>query len=446
MMKKKNTLGFIPLSLRECPIWIILIILFGFAARVLWWAYAEPVPVSDSEEYLRLAEGLLKQGQLGIPNPSAFRLPGYPVFLAITMWISNSIAWLSFVNVILSTFLIYIVWRLVLYLTSEKLLSILAALICAFNPTFVFLSPVLVSEHLYVIFLFSAFLVLCDNRVNLSTRRTVRLVLSGVLFGTAALTRGEAIFFLPVLLVMIYFNFSHNAHRYLSVFLVLLAFGVTIAPWYIRNHYLVGAGSGLSTTGGINFYYAHNENRYGWHTLKGTVFDGKNEVQQQELGYQLGLEYLTNASLLRIAKDIAKGTYKLFFTSDTYSVAWSTRLPRLEQGTPWPSKELKGTYWFYKLTLTYFALFLAASLSFLFLCRYTFRMWVFLYGIVMMNWIGYALIFWGKTRYRYVSEVVFCILAALLIFEIIKYLLYHSQNLLCYRKLDKRKGSSLLMA
>jgi hypothetical protein len=59
------------------------------------------------------------------------------------------------------------------------------------------------------------------------------------------------------------------------------------------------------------------------------------------------------------------------------------------------------------------ALLLAAFLSVFFLRHYAPRVWLFLYGVVLMNWIGYALIFWAKARYRYVSEVVFCILAAL---------------------------------
>ena len=126
------------------------------------------------------------------------------------------------------------------------------------------------------------------------------------------MTRGEGLFFLPILLVMTYFTFYKGAHRYLAVFVPLLAIVVTITPWYICNYHVVGSGSGLSTTGGINFYYAHNDNQYGWHSLKGTVFDGKDEVHQQELGYQLGLEYLTNASLSRIARDFTIGTKSLF--------------------------------------------------------------------------------------------------------------------------------------
>ena len=180
--------------------------------------------------------------------------------------------------------------------------------------------------------------------------------------------------------------------------------------------------------GGINFYFAHNENEYGWHVLEGPVFAGKSEAQQQAIGYELGFKYLSEASLLRIARDIAEGTARLYLLSGAYSVEWSTKLPRLKPGTPYPSKQLKGTNLFKELTWAYFILFSAAILSCLFLLRYPLRMWFYLYGIVVMNWIGYAWIFWAKARYRYVSEVVFCILASFILHHIVRYLVDRNSN------------------
>jgi len=37
---------------------------------------------------------------------------------------------------------------------------------------------------------------------------------------------------------------------------------------------------------------------------------------------------------------------------------------------------------------------------------------------VLMNWIGYAVIFWGKARYRYMIEAVFCLLGAMAVSEV----------------------------
>jgi len=407
---------------QESPIWIIFIILTGLAMRVLWLMYADPVPVSDFEGYRRLGEYFLKQGQIGIPDPSAYRLPVYPVFLAIIMTISKSVAWLSFVNIILSTFLIYVVYVLTLQLTSNKLPAVIAALICAFYPTFIFFSPVLASEHLYIALLLSAFGVLGYNWSNISIHKAWKPILAGILFGLAVLTRGEGIFFLPILLTWSYLTSTKKGLNKILVALIsLLTFVITISPWYIRNNNLIGPGSGLSTTGGVNFYYAHNEKSYGYHSLNGTIFEDKSELQRQKLGYKLGFEYLSKASISKIAKDIARGTKGLFFSPSYYSVEWSTKLPSTEPGKSYTSKELNGIYWFKISILSYYFLLLTSCLSSLFFRRYNYKPWIFLYGIVFMNWIGYAWIFWGKPRYRFSSEVIFCILSSIFLFELIKY-------------------------
>jgi 4-amino-4-deoxy-L-arabinose transferase-like glycosyltransferase len=393
--------------------------------RILWWAYAKPVPVSDFEEYRLLAEGLLKNSRFGILKPSAYLFPGYPFFLAFIITIHPSVEWLSLVNVILSTLMTYILYKLSLSLTSNTSLSLVAALIYAINPTFILFSPVLASEHLYSVLLFSAFLILGRDQTKISSHPIRKYLLSGILFGLAILTRGEGVFFLPIFLGMSYSSTTKNGNRYMAVLITLIAIVLVIAPWYMRNYYIVGPGSGLSTSSGLNFYYAHNENQYGGHSLKGTDFEDMDEVQRQKFGYKLGFEYLTTANLQKIAKDISVGTSNLYFSTDYYALYWSTRIPSLESDTPNPSKQLKGIYEIQKVLQMYFFLALSAILSLLFVRHYPLKVCFFLFGIVIMNWIGYAWIFWAKARYRYTSEIVFCVLSALFFYEIINYFQHH---------------------
>jgi len=64
-----------------------------------------------------------------------------------------------------------------------------------------------------------------------------------------------------------------------------------------------------------------------------------------------------------------------------------------------------------------------------------------------MNWIGSAWIFWEKARYRYVSEVIFCILALLFLYEVIKYFLHSNPGKggkipnMCYSRGRTTQGS-----
>src|SRR5262245_65139209 len=119
--------------------------------RLGWMQYAQTIPVSDFEDYRTLAESLRDHHQFGYPVLTAWRLPGYPLFLAGLMLISRSIAWLSFWSVVLSTVNCALVCCLAYVLFERKDVAVGAGLVSALNPSFVFYSPVLASEHLFTL-------------------------------------------------------------------------------------------------------------------------------------------------------------------------------------------------------------------------------------------------------------------------------------------------------
>jgi 4-amino-4-deoxy-L-arabinose transferase-like glycosyltransferase len=410
---------------------LLLVLLSGFAVRVAWWLYSAPAPVSDFEVYRLLAEGLLETGQFGTPDATAYRFPGYPSFLALIMTISHSKAWLSFVNVVLSTGLIYLVYQAAIQLTSQRSVALIAATICAFNPTYIYLSPILASEHLSTLLLCSSFLVSGTTQFCKTAASAIsRQLMSGVLFGAAVLTRGDCLFFLPVLLGVSYFA-SHGAEAWMSLskrvtsslhmVLTLLVVVLTVAPWYARNYYTLGPGAGISTSGGVNFYFAHNAKTYGGQSLKETPLKKLAEVQRNDAGYQLGLRHLSEAGIVQIAEDAARGTKRLFLSSGAYSVEYNVQKAR--RATHRPSRRTlpRGARWFKATTLLYFFLLAAALFSVLGIRRIPIRAWMVLYSIVFMNWVGNALAFWAKARYRFVSEVAFCILASFVVLHLARH-------------------------
>jgi 4-amino-4-deoxy-L-arabinose transferase-like glycosyltransferase len=400
--------------------WILVIVLAGFAMRVIWWARTDAIPVSDFEQYWRAAQDLAKHHQLGYPAPSAYRLPGYPFLLAAMMQVSYSLKWLNFTSVILSTLLIYLVYRLALRLAAERHIALLAALICAVNPTFVFFSPVLASEHLFILLLLCSFLVLGMRSILWSG------ILCGLLLGAATLTRGEGLFYLPVILVVAFMTFRRRAQRHSAVLALVLAFLVVILPWYFRNRYLVGPGSGLSTSSGINFFHAHNSRSYGCQSLEGTGLEDVGEVEQQRLAYKIGFQYLSHAGPLAIMKDLARASKGLYLSSGDYSVRYSIN-PSLEiPGAADRPTRLKRFNRFSPLTLAYYPLLVGAVLSCLFLRRYPLRTYVALYGVVLMNWVCYSWVFCSKSRYRYTSEVAFCILASIVLWRVVLHFRSHT--------------------
>lgn len=384
------------------------IVLAGAALRLGWWAYAQPAPVSDFEYYRRLALDLLVHGQLGYPNPSGSRVPGYPLFLAALMLVTRSTAWLSFGNAVLSSLIPYLVYRLALELTTARV-AVVAAGIAAVNPTFVLFSPVLASEHLFTIFLLYSFIVMCR-----ASGRTGVLLVAGLLFGAAVLTRPEGLFYLPVVVAV---GLTHGplSRVRMPLLACVMAVCLVVLPWYVRNRVVIGPGAGLSTTGGLMFYYGHNAIDYWWHPLNGTPLDGLREVELQKRAYELAFAYLRAATPAQLAADLGLATRRFFSVSSDYAEFWSTRVagpnPDTFTATPFGERRPFATLilWFNVVV------FAAAAGSVMLIRRYPARAWAVLYGVPAASWVGYCVIFAASARYRYTTEAILCILAALTI-------------------------------
>jgi 4-amino-4-deoxy-L-arabinose transferase-like glycosyltransferase len=353
---------------------VAVIFTLGLVLRLGWMIYSQPIPVSDWAEYYSLAKGLLQHKQFGYPEPSAYRLPAYPVFLAILMAVNQSTIWLSFCNVVLSALLVVIVYHVAYKLTSgDKLAATMSGLACAIYPTFIFFAPVLASEHLFAVLLFSSILALYWTSIGALTRTA----LSGLLLGTAVLTRGEALFYLPVLLVLACLPSERWRHRPIMSVLLVAVCGMAAASWYVRNLSFFGRGIGLTTTAGMTFYHGHNQYTYGWHPVEGTDFEGLDDVASQKLGYKLGWDYL-KADPKRLLKNIVKGTKGLYMPQRfNYGLFWSLLTPKArsemrsgEESYIWP---LLSRLWFVRVLafLFYGGLLLAALLSIVHHIRYS---------------------------------------------------------------------------
>ena len=377
-------------------------------------AYAQPVPVSDFAGYKLLAEMLLDQRQFGYPEPSAYRLPGYPFFLAVMMLVSRSLAWLELVNVLLSTALVVLVYFLAKNVTANKAVALISALLVALNPTFVFFAPILASEHLFGILFYSGCLILLTRQFQAPWRE----ILAGFLFGLSVLTRGEGWFYLPVMFIILV-AYAPGKRFPIRRFLVFGAASLSVVfPWFLRNYWVIGPGAGLSTSGGVMFYYAHHDRQQEWESLQSQVFEGLDAIERSRRGYQLGFEYIRQAGLKENAVGVAISTAKLY-APHGYPVLWSVYLPRQTPAAPFPEKPLAGKDVFIFLTQFGFG-FIAfnALLALAWLGSYPWKMWSILLGFIGMNWLGYGVLFAGTSRYRFGVEPVMCVMAGIGLWEL----------------------------
>ena len=224
----------------------VVVFVVAFCIGTAWTLNLKSIhPFSDYLEYHELAENLLEHGQFGYPEPTARRLPAYPALLAGLMRISRSELWLNLANVVLFGVLAVLVHDLARRLTQRRDVAMLAALICALNPTFVFFSPVLGSEHLFAPLVIGSMILLLHERIP----RSIRAVLAGLTIGIAVLTRGEGLFYVPVLLAIIVIGGGSWRRRIVGAICVCAMCAVTVVPWIVRNRLVMGPGAGLSTTG-----------------------------------------------------------------------------------------------------------------------------------------------------------------------------------------------------
>jgi len=315
-----------------------------------------------------------------------------------------------------------VVGRLALRLTAWPAAAVAAAWVVAVDPTFVCFAPVLASEHLFAVLLMAAMLVALEaadaaqleGAAPPSTSMFVNVAVAGTLLGAAALARADAIFYAPIVVVVLW---RGAGRRVVAPAACLLAAAMVLTPWYVRNRLVIGPGAGLSTAGGLTFYYGHNSRAYGWHPLEGTPLEGLDEAALQTRGYQLGFAYLAHAGWGQIVSDIEKGTRAQYLPSYPFSFIWATRSAG---GTPDETSQraLPGYDTLYGFADgAYQYLMWGAGLSLLFVRRYPRRASFVLYGMVVVNWTAHCVVFLGEARYRYPAEVACCVLFALFALE-----------------------------
>jgi 4-amino-4-deoxy-L-arabinose transferase-like glycosyltransferase len=404
---KRPPLRGVSTAIREHP--VLTLVVISVALGVAWMIRVRPAPFSDYLDYYNLARDLLDEIQFGYPLPTARRLPSFPALMALFMLISRSFVWLGFVNILLNAALVPVVHSLALTWSGDRRVAVTAAAICALNPTFVFFSPIIASEHLFVLLLFASFLALFSARL----RPWMGAALAGALLGLAVLTRGEALFYLPVFVFAAWARAEGTLRSKIALAAVVpAACVVVLAPWLVRNHIVMGPGTGLSTTGGVNFYYGHNSNDvYGYRKVSQSPLAIADEVERQKHGYRLGMAYL-RSDPSRIFGDIVAGTPILLWDPDRYAVRAGLIVRkkdppytiRIRRKFPTGTIPLVGV--FYRVLL----LFVVTGLAFY--KRIGRNAYVILYGIIVMNWVCYAVVFWSKPRFRYTAEVAMCIVAA----------------------------------
>jgi 4-amino-4-deoxy-L-arabinose transferase-like glycosyltransferase len=195
---------------------LLLILLLALALRLALWAQPLHQPANDENEYIAVAYDLLAgQGWRFYESYHWLRAPLYPLFLAGSLWLAGGNLHLAALpNIALSVGVVYLVYLLTLALQAggeqreeqQRRVALLAALLAAVLLTLATFASLSMSETLFSFFFGLAVLLLlrwqrsaAEGVRDAGGRRWLLLVLAGVAYGLATLTRSVTVAFLPLL-------------------------------------------------------------------------------------------------------------------------------------------------------------------------------------------------------------------------------------------------------
>jgi 4-amino-4-deoxy-L-arabinose transferase-like glycosyltransferase len=244
------------------------ILLAALALRVGFVLSTDYVAFFDPADYDRHARSMLHghgyPGSLisGPGDPTAYRMPLFPLFLAGVYAIAGE-SWEAarLAQALLGTVTVGLIgalgWRL-----FDRRVGLAALALAAAFPPFIVLSGTLMSENLLLPLELAAVLAILEHRR--SAHRYRWAAVGGLLCGLAMLTRPNAIVLAPALAAGVW-----STGRWRAAAVLLVAAAMVYSPWPIRNaltlHDFVPLSTelGLVATSTYNQYSADLDKRAG---------------------------------------------------------------------------------------------------------------------------------------------------------------------------------------
>ncbi|MHB0975569.1 MAG: ArnT family glycosyltransferase [Candidatus Aquicultorales bacterium] len=277
--------------------------------------------------------GYVVNGLLNRPavSPTAFYGPSYPLFLSASYLLFGAERLpVQVLQILLSVATVFLV-----YLTGKELFGrtagLTAAALTAVYPDLVGYAGALLSETLYLFL--EMLLVFILVRAFKDEKPGWRvLVLAGLVFGAAYLTR-QAIALVPIaLLPVAYVKYGKHGAAYLAVSLAAFAMGAAllIGPWTVRNYIVFDRLYPGTTTGSVTFWWG---NKGDWESDMAVHVEvvkrshpTYGEMQLDALFYRLGLEDLRSLGPVGTAKLLVRKMFQMWRPNHYFAKSMSSPL------------------------------------------------------------------------------------------------------------------------
>lgn len=214
---------------------IFVLLICAFLIKLIYGLYSFDVKISsDAKDYFEYAQLVLEDG-IFVPDKDkleAFAPPGFPWLLALVIFLSGSLYSIVFINAVLSTatiFIIYLISRRVLTGNYVLLPSIWAAL---YVPYYMYVGNVLKEPLLQFLIPLSVYFLIKLKEKPL----WLNIILFSFCYTYSFHTDERYFIFLPVFLVWLIFplkDYKKTIPLSLLTFFAILLFSL---PWAIRNY------------------------------------------------------------------------------------------------------------------------------------------------------------------------------------------------------------------
>ena len=188
---------------------------------------------------------------------SYFRGPLYPYFLSLLYLLTNGSILLSkILQIFLCGGTAYFLFKLTDYLFGQKT-AIIAGFFYALYGTLIFYETIFLIP---VIFLFLVIWGMYRIIKYSSNHSLINWLITGIIFGLAALARPNILLVIPLLLLWLFLKHRKENYKPAIKSPLALLFGliICITPITIRNYIVTGDFILISSQGGINLYLGNN--------------------------------------------------------------------------------------------------------------------------------------------------------------------------------------------
>ena len=303
----------------------VLAVIFGLTLSFIFSQKIDPAALFiDSQAYKTTALNVINHHVFSYNNappyePSGFRAPGYPLWLALIYLVFGSFKPAIFLGIFvfaLTVPLIYLIARELF----DKRIAFLAGILFALEPWGAFLSGAIMSEQIFLpAFVLAVYLFIRYLKQNSHKF----LYLSAGLLGISALIRPNALYIWPVFAIFIFFKKNGFLKSLKTAGLASLIFLFVIAPWLIRNKVVLGTWQ-ITTVQGFSLF-VDNFNTFQVHRGKFKSLDEGYEIAYKlTKGFDImskeGTEILMRAALKGIKEDPYSYTKLSIFSMPSFFI------------------------------------------------------------------------------------------------------------------------------